>query len=595
MVQEPSIRPAKPKYCCLCSQKGHEADKCIRANRTTGPLSVHVVNYSPVLRAPSNDAKQNSAPKCTILSSHIADYSFNFGNDVSYKGNSLYARFRRAVNLSDDPQNQSGNSEVMFVSETNLHDTSEPPIEVYDDDFGYDEDYDNISSTEHFSSESVHDSSFMTIDNVDTEDSTGAQSVDSQETNGNAKIQELDEKMQTLSDLKEKMLSQTSTNASNSNDDDDRDIDLSNVSTRQNNDITSTAALADFIPLNSNEPDKYEPTRSPSPVSADSTTAINEQTDATIHLTAEHCKQLVTEKGHHFLQNRSEHFNVKARLEWRNYGNVLIVNGSLEGQRDFHNELKEFFIANEPAKPSYTSFANVLPKNRGALIKYIRGLFLILDSPICNKMGDPMGLYNRICYNRRNLSKANMKQISKSRKELNIILFGRYGFADGRVHLNALQNRLRETIQRNSIVNVPHEVRKRIAEHIDYIFSDMDHGNYEGIIEQYSNMRRNKTLPSLNLDRNLLGLKINIFDGDSNENLSRRQDCQRNASNTFVNNFNSNSSFGHGNGNGNGNNNSNRMNAMPTSNDIQINISKPSTSQYNNERYGQHYLDKWKY
>lgn len=519
----------------------------------------------------------------------------------------MYARFRRAVNLNDDPQNQSGNNEVMFVSESNLHDTSEPPIEVYDDDFGYDEDYDNISSTEQFSSDSVHDNSFVTIDNADTEEdnhSTGnSHSMDSQNmdvANANAKIQELDEKMQTLSDLKEKMLGQSSSNPDNQNDE-DREIDVPEACMRQNNDISSTAPLADFIPLSSNEPDKYQPTRSPSPVSADSTTAINEHTDATIHLTPVHCKQLVTEKGHQFLRNRSEHFGVSARLEWRNFGNVLIVNGTPAGQKDFHNELKEFFKANEPVKPNYTSFVNLLPKNRSALIKYIRGHLLILDSPICNKMSDPVGLYHRICLNQQNPSKANLKHASKLRKQLNMILFGRYGFADGQMHLNALQNRLRDVITNNSVVNVPHQVRKRIADHIDYIFSDMDHGNYEGIIEHYNTMKRNKSLPPLKLIRNLLGLKINVFNsGDGNGNAPRGQDYQRNASNTMANSSSASFGHGHGNGIGNGNNSSNRMNALPTSNDIQINVSNPSTSHYNqanqnSDRYRQHHLDKWKY
>lgn len=589
LVQETSSKPSKPKYCCLCAQKGHEAHKCLRANRALGPLNVHVVNYCPVLRAPSNDkAKEKSTPKCTILASHVSNYTFNFGNDVSYKGNSMYARFRRAVNLSTDPHNQSGSNEVMFVSESNLHDTSEPPIEVYDDDY-YDEDYDNISSTEHFSSESVQDSSFMTIDNADTEadnHSSGSHSMDSQNmdaANENAKIQELDEKMRTLSDLKDEMLGvQTSTKPNNQN---------YEASMRQNNDISSTAPLADFIPLSSNEPGKYEPTRSPSPVSADSTTAINELTDATIHLTPEHCKHLVTEKGHQFLRNRSEHFKVSARLEWRNFGNVLIVNGTPAGQKDFHNELKEFFKANEPVKPNYTSFVNLLPKNRSVLIKYIRGYLLILDSPICNKLSDPVGLYHRICFNLQNPSKANVKQASKFRKQLNMILFGRYGFADGRMHLDALQSRLRDVITNNSVINVPQQVRKRIADHIDYIFSDVDHGNYEAMIDHYNNMKRNKSLPPLKLIRNLLGLKINVIDNSNgNGDAPRGHDYQRNA--------NSASSFGHGNGNG--NNNIHRMNTLPTSNDIQINISNPSTSHYsqthqNSDRYRQQHLDKWKY
>lgn len=559
------------------------------------------MNYNPVLRAPSTDT-QNPTPKCTILASHISDYSFNFGNDISYKGNSIYARFRSAVNLSDDPLNQSG--DVMFISESNLHDTSEPPIEVYDDDFGSEVEFDNISSTENFSSDGVHDSSFTTNGTLDTSlpidhKSPEAKPIDGETMNvfneNSAEIRELDNKMQTLNDLKKKMLSQTSNSASNQNEEENRDTNTKQLPRQNDGNISSTTALADFIPLTSNL-NKYEPVRSPSPVSADSTTPIDEHTDATIHLMPQHCKHLVTEKGRQFLQQRSEHFNVTARLEWRNYGNVLIVSGMPAAQRDFHNELKEFFRANEPVKPNYCTLLNSLPKNRSALIKFIRGQLLLLDSGACNnRIGDPMGLYHRIGFNQLNPSKNNLKQTSKLRKHMNMVLFGRYGFDKGQKHLNALQNQLRNLIEMDSTVNVHQSLRKRIAENIDYIFSDIDHGNYEEIIKQYNNMRKNRSLPPLNLDRKLLGLKMNVIDyGDNNATSPRERNHQRNM-------HNSENSFDYGNVNINGNSINNRMNALPSSNDIQlINVSQPSTSQYNPGPSTQSMqrssaLDRWNY
>lgn len=592
--QEPSIKPAKPKYCCLCAKKGHDAEQCSRANQVPGgPFNVHVHSYTPILRAPSNE-NENSTPKCTILTSHTTGYSFNLGNDISYKGNSIYARFRRAVNLSDGPLNQS--DEVTFVSETNLHEPNEPPIEVYDDDFGSDADFDNISSTEQFSSDSVHDSSFMTAENEDKELPKDNNSPDAKATDGDKRnmsnendeeIQDLQNKLDTLNALKAKMLANASTTAS------------SPPSNRneENHDKSVSSTLADFIPLTSNQPDKYEPTRSPSPISADSTTAINEHTDATIHLMPEHSKQLVTEKGHQFLQNRSEHYRVTARLEWRDYGTVLIVSGMAGNQRDFHNELKEFFHANEPTKPKYNSLSNGLPKNRDTLIKFIRSQLILLDSPICNKlMGDPMSLHHRILVDLQNPSKNNLKKVSRLRKHLNMVLYGRYGFDDGQMHLNAVQDHLRDLMRMQTTVNIPQNLRKRLVEHIDYIFSDIDHGNYENTITRYNNMKRSRCLPAINLDRRLLGLKINVTN-HGNEHSPAKGRHGQDAFMTYCNQ--------QAHANSTANNNSNRINAPPpSSNDIQLNVSQPSTSQYNqnsNTPYAQrngafnNSLNKWNY
>lgn len=578
LVEEPKNLPPRPKYCCTCAQKGHDSETCFR--RPIGTTSVHVTSYRPILVGSQRHTQSKPIPNCTILTSDINDFSFNFGNDVSNTGNTIYARFRRAVNLNGD-QNRSTTSEneIMFVNEKHLHDTSNPPIEIYDDF-----DYEDLSTSDINSSEN---NSFMTIDNMDGELSATNESKIDYDDNVNvtannsiAELKELDNKLKTLNDLKEKLRSyQTNENENDNN----QNMNASDVTIEsemdnhtdafksdQRNDVSTSNPLPDFIPLTSNKPELYEPVRSPSPVSADSTTT--EKSDATIHLTAQHWIQLLDKNGTEFIQEREKQLNVSIRLEWRNFGKVLIVNGLASNQKQFHDELKQFFAEHErtkPTKPKFTSFANCLPKNRESLIKLLRQQFVMLDSAICNNknIADVHSMFNRICHNSKNPSKANLRQMSKLRKHLNMILFGRYGFADGQTHLNALQNQL-STLMKDQRNQVDQNYRKQIATHLDYIFSDMEHDNYRQHILRYEQLKKEKSLPPLNIDRKLLGLNINIYSNDGNDNTSNNMDYDRptllpNASYSAE--------------------QSNLRYAQIASGDISINVSPPFTS-YNNSR-----------
>lgn len=577
------VKP-KVKYCCLCAGRGHYAESCSRANRTPGPLSMKVINYRCLLKSAVD--VDNKGPKCTILASDLNDCTFNFGNAVLDTGNTIYGRFRRAANLN---VNQSATSEndVVFVNEGNLHDTSDPPIEVYDDfDFDMD-DLEDVSSSEQFS-ENTHDDSFVTIDNLDAdEEDRKNPTVDATETldlpaDKEAAIKRLDDKIHTLEELKGKMLSQKHDQKPNEMDESVEhetsaiDESVGNVS-GQKEDVSTSSVLPDFIPLSPDEPEKYEPARSPSPISADSTTntnETNEKSDATIHLTKDHCKKLLSEKGNQFLRDSEQRYNVAVRLEWRQYGNVLIVNGMASNQQTFHNILKNFFESSENAHK--LSLSTNLPKNRDALIQYVRSQVALLDSPMCNvkQMADVQGLFHRIRQNERNPSKANTKQNLRLRKHLNMVLFGRYGFAEGKSHLAALQDCLRHIVNGSSL-NVSMDIRQKIGEHMAYIFSGDDHKNYEDMIDHYNQMRRDRTLPPLDLDRKLIGLKINVYhnDADRENNASKNRKNslkiydEAPPSNSRTNSTGRNTSV-----------QNNQSNAIPSLFDIQINVSTPSTS-----------------
>lgn len=585
------------KYCCLCAGRGHYADQCSRANRVAGPLNVDVVSYRNLLKMPSNSDKKG--PKCTILSSDLENFNFNFGNDVSNTRNTIYGRFCRATNLNLNESTTSEN-DVVFVNESNLHDMSDPPIEVYDD-FDFEMDHlDDVSSSEQFS-ENTHDDSFVTIDNLDADEEepkSDTTNVDNLPADKAAAIKRLDDKIHTLEELKGKMLSQKSNddiNLSCQSINNDTTIESEANVSEQKDDVTTSTALPDFIPLSSGEPEKFEITRSPSPVSADSTTTTNEKTDATILLTKQNCKVLLSEEGNKFLRDSEVEHNVSVRLEWRQYGNILIVHGIAKDQQDFRNILKDFFQSTgnqQKLAPSQSQ----MPKNRNVLMKFIRDNVAALDSPMCNHnvLADVQGIYYKIRRNENNPSKANAKQIIKSRKQLNMILFGRYGLGEGKFHLDALQELLRRVRDGNG-QNVSVEVRQKIAEHFDYIFSSNDHKNYEDMIDQYQQMRRDRTLPPLMLDRKLMGLKINVYPNDGPDDSKRNVGSFRPPrGNSTIPNDN--------------NMPDNRLNKPPSLLDIQINVSSPSTSspyQQNQPMYRRNpsnfpsnrgrVMDKWKF
>lgn len=384
-MQEPTNAPNKPKYCCLCAHKGHVAEQCNRANREPGPLGVHVSNYRQLLNMPKT-SEPNTAAKCTILASGLNDYTFNFGNDIVYTGNSIYARFRRAVNMDKLDQSGASDNDVIIMNSSNLHDTSDRPIEVYDDmDFEMDDlNLDNVSSSDNFSLENTLDKSNISLNNTNDSDNYTNISDSLHE------ISQLDGQIRALNELKDKMyMHRPNANAdytcqsTESTDQDQSESTDFDTSVCEQKDTVTTSTERDFIPLSSGEPERFEPTRSPSPVSADSTTNANEKSDATIHLTEQHCKYLLNEKGNQFLRNSESQYEISVRLEWRQFGNVLVVHGISNAQQNFHRDLKEFFNSTEKVKQSL-SVCNSMPKNRTALIQFVREKVVQLDSPFCN-------------------------------------------------------------------------------------------------------------------------------------------------------------------------------------------------------------------
>lgn len=483
--------------------------------------------------APEKNMAQNQATKC-ILASSLNEFTFNYGNDVMKLGNRIYARFLKSVKFDSNPSiNNNAKDESVDSSDFPASSISHDPTKQ------------NIEETSVLKKGTNIKPSFLCIDDDNQSISNINESFDHQESfhNRNNNIELLNQQMKTLDDLKQKILCHNQTKSTFTTFSGENEDEMG---------FGSYPSL-DFIPLKINEPSRYQTVRSPSPF----TDTVETECDAKIYLTQDHCNSLVTTTGHDFLTRSETNYNVSIRMEWRKIGNILIVHGLPSNQGRFHEALINFF-ALKKLEPSNKLSSNA-PKKREALIKYIRDHLIQLDGPLCNHkdLADVQNLYQQMCAHKGGNTKASSKKAECLRRQLNMILFGRYGFIDGKTHLDALQKYLRK-LNRSTLTNISFEMRRNIVEHLSYIFSEAEHENYEDIIRNYHEKKRQNTLPSLNLDRKLLGLKINIYSGTS-LNVTMRNTLPEPPVTLTT-------------------NQQNKSNVIPSSIDIQINVSTPSSN-----------------
>lgn len=239
----------------------------------------------------------------------------------------------------------------------------------------------------------------------------------------------------------------------------------------------------------------------------------NVKCEAKIFLTKDHSKYLLTKNGNAFLTETFTRHNVIVRMEWRSIGNILIVQGSTSSQDSFHADLIQYCSHAEKEARKKQEISQQVPKNRQALIRFIKDQLSIL----VKDQGKVKDLFIKMRLSERQNSKAGTKRADQARRSLNIILMGQTGLRDGHMHLTALQSNLRclmdTTGKNDDNVGGPISTsfRNEVFQHFRYIFSSVEHPDYAHLIHEYDELRRNKKLPTLNLDPSLVGLKINVM------------------------------------------------------------------------------------
>lgn len=231
---------------------------------------------------------------------------------------------------------------------------------------------------------------------------------------------------------------------------------------------------------------------------------IERPCNAKIFLTKENCKYLLNGKGSDFLRDESTKNDVSVTMEYSSYGNNLNIFGLPSNQNKFQEALASFCREAEDETKRKNEVSARVPKNRQTLMKFIQDQIVQLEKPL----GNARDLFVKMKISEQVRTKQGTKTADRARKTLNMILIGQAGLLEGQMHLVALMGNLRYLKELSKDV-VSVNFRNQVFLHCRYIFSSFDHKNYEKLINKYEELRKNNQLPVLNLDRKLLGFKIN--------------------------------------------------------------------------------------
>ncbi len=281
------------------------------------------------------------------------------------------------------------------------------------------------------------------------------------------------------------------------------------------------AVSPDYIPL----PPHIDPSEistvseTDAPIDSTVTPVQSSQNSAKIFLTKQHARLLLsTEAGNKLLSDASLTHQVKVRMDWENLGNVLIVVGSTSNQNKFHADLIRFLVEMCKKMRIKNETFQQIPRSKVALIRFIREQFALLEQPL----GTVNELYKSMKRNENLKSKNGTKNADRARKHLNIILMGRAGLRDGRLHLTGLESNLRFLLENNKELMTKH-TREEIYQHYRYVFSPFEHDDYPDLIAEYEEMKRAKSFPPLNIDKKLFEIKISVKDDESDLNRAKQK------------------------------------------------------------------------
>lgn len=288
---------------------------------------------------------------------------------------------------------------------------------------------------------------------------------------------------------------------------------------------SESTALPDFIPIDSDNTDGDRDNDSltpnddddemltPSPIDVTTAAAAanddaGQYSEAKIYLSKDHSKYLMTRNGTAFLNETYNKHGVKLRMEWCSIGNILIVCGRPTAQDNFHADLLAYCTRTEDEMRKKQEISQQVPKNRQTLIRFIKDQITQLERPL----GNVRDCFQRLLDAEKQRSKAGTRNADKARKTLNMILLGQTGLRDGAMHLTALQSNLRCLVETETKDLISSVFRNEVFQHFKYIFSSVSHDNYAEMVRDYEAMRKAGRLPTLRLDRRLLGLRILVGD-----------------------------------------------------------------------------------
>ncbi|KAH8286026.1 hypothetical protein KR054_001436, partial [Drosophila jambulina] len=276
------------------------------------------------------------------------------------------------------------------------------------------------------------------------------------------------------------------------------------------------ANLPDIIPLSGSLDDDFEVSSNSQGISMcvnASKSSNRQQTEdaekareipceGKIIMARDQSEYLFSPEGRTFLAETAKQCQVSVRMDFKDYGYVLVIYGLKEHQENLqlkllrrHQEVKRKSIEFQSQKP---------PKRIDVLIRFLRDGINSLSS----NLGNAKSHYMRIKALEEMNTKNGYKMAEKKRRQLNMILVGQAGLLNGNTHLDQLLVLLRRLVDEFSPdENATPEMRNEIEEHWRMIFTAYPHPNYDSLINSYGRLDQKNRLPSLHLDPVLLGLQ----------------------------------------------------------------------------------------
>ncbi|ALC44984.1 CG9715 [Drosophila busckii] len=471
-VQLESNVQYRTKHCSYCAARGHLFEEC---RQRMGEFRQQV--YTSQIISHQKTYKDRTG-RLSYLEDTPAlfpiETPFHFNWDSEFASNSCYARFLKVVGLAKPPEK--------------IRRLKAPPQQVYTNDY---------------------------VPNPQAKAASSKQQI---------QLKEITSNTQTKANV-----SKINTHEldSDSNYSFSEHFELPSSTTTSNEEQPTSSAMPDMIPLSTTpEPEEQLPSTSqqqqqpqriqgismcvntklnavPEAASNTSTGLGDLPTEARILMARDQTEYLFSPEGREFLTDSAKQCQVSVRMDFKEYGYVLVIYGVKKQQEQLQLLLMH---RHQQVKNKTKEFTSQLPPKRvDVLIRFIRDGIASLQKA---SLGKPHDHYQRIKQLEQQNTKHSYKLAASKRRLLNMILLGQAGLGNGTMHLDKLLLILGKLIEEYPAVEVATPaLRQEIDDHWRVIFTAYPHENYDELLFDYVMLKNKNRLTQLMIDPKLMGIQ----------------------------------------------------------------------------------------
>lgn len=499
----------KREFCSVCTAEGHSAHNCLQAPRVMGTYlpKNQVFSYLPLYSYNANDKKKQPTSKdpndyTYQMMSFNENFKFNWSDDVGKYSNSLYNRFRDNVGLKPEDDEAERRQRGKKRSFEELDDDE---VEIVNIDYSQiNQHSDSAKNNDQLNSfDSDDDECDLVIDEKQLADASmevASTSRLNDSTNSDLDSSNLRESFSFNDEIK-KVLETREFHL---------DIDVNNQLSEWTpevvfeNNCDSLVRTAEA--LNTDVPTlqlAITNTMVKFPVEAmDATEFIpldqrqrpgEEKSEGKLLLTEQQANRLMDDGGI-FLKEMEEKYELNLKVAWDPIALMLTLYGTHAKQKEFLKELGEFCkkVTLEEHKKQIEDSMQCMPKNPKKLINFILEHLQRLKNEH-KTMRDLTETNNKM---KTNMRAHEYKAADRQRKILNLILLGKFGLSGGKDAVIGMVRILDQVENlKFKVARTPEEIRKELSGYLNYIFTAIDHGNYDELLHELSECNKNHNWP----------------------------------------------------------------------------------------------------